>query len=237
MQNLSLAAFSKEDLFTYGFLFFFFVLPMIRSLLDKLQKGAGASDRTEDDEVQFDDDHEDDYSGGEAWEKLLRGEYEIAPAKDEAREQAQVGGPVVQTRRLDPSPARHSPARHSPARGGLGSTPRSSAALGSLPSAASAPRSLDSLRDSGASQPNMALHESVTHLAEFHSSSESMSVGGESLSKEFASLQETTQIPATASHRSGSKRALDWRLAIRTREILGPPVSLRNESAEIPGFR
>ena len=225
MLDLSLAALTKEDLFTYGFLFFFFVLPMIRSLLDKVQKGQGSTRGGEEDEVQFEDDAEDDYSGGEAWEKLLRGEYEIAPAKTKAPEPARAT--VVQTQRLDPAPIY----------GGLGSTLSTPPASGSLRKEPSAASSFDSLRDSETSHPSTALHESVTHLAEFHSSSENMSTAGENLSKGFASLQDTTQIPATSSHRSRSLRALDWRLAIRTREILGTPVSLRGESAEIPGFR
>jgi len=227
MLDLPLAALTKEDLFTYGFLFFFFVLPMIRSVLDKAQKARGTTGRGEEDDVPFEDDTEDDYSGGADWERLLRGEYEISPAKPKVPEPVRAQGTVVQKPGSGPTPIY----------GGSGSTLGSLPAMGSLGEEPSAERSFESLRSSEASHPNVALHESVTHLAEFHSSSEDMSTQGENLSKDFASLKDLTQIPATHSHRPRSKSALDWRLAIRTREILGAPVSLRGESAEIPGFR
>ena len=217
-----LADISGNDLIKWGFIFFFFVLPILRSILDKNQK-AGRSERRSRREEEL-----QEYAGREAepdvWEQLLGGDFDPVAVEPEPpkRARAQLSGKKAKA--LEPSPVY----------GGVGQ-PLPSPVAWESSTLGSDRIEFDALPSGEAAQ--LDPHESVTHLAEFHSTSDDLDLPRERLSKDFASLQDTTQIPATKRRGASGSRTLDWRVAVRTREILGAPVALRTGPAEIPGLR
>ncbi len=203
--SLFIAAIDGSEISKWIFIFFFFILPILRSILNKSEKAKQRAGQTEAeaDDFDFELDEEDDYSGGEAWERLLRGEEPAMKVEPT---------PTATGRGVNPVPLY----------GAVEPADRGT---------------LAQLRKPGEISPNEALHETVTHITGLQSKSALVSETSEELSTSFALLEDRTEVPNFDRANRRSRRGVDWKEAIRTREILGLPVALRAGAAELPGFR